>query len=105
MLTGTEVLDRGLFTKLKGSYAHKLDDNGEVQYQARVIAVKGKELRLQFFEWFMGEPSDQGWVTQLEFEKWRFYDSEDEWRKRGTASNRRLVDKAEQRLNAGEMTL
>ena len=92
MITGAQVLEQGLFNKLKGSFAHKLDGEGEIANQCTVLQTKGKLMEVQYYDWFIGAESERGWVSQLEFDYWVFYDSEVDWRRRGQESNTRLQE-------------
>ena len=81
MITGAQVLEQGLFNKLKGSFAHKLDGEGEIANQCTVLQTKGKLMEVQYYDWFIGAESERGWVSQLEFDAWVFW-----WCKQGVTA-------------------
>ena len=82
MITGQQVLEnQKLFKRLKDSHFHKLDEQGKIQHQGCVLAVKGKMFQVQRYDWLVGAPVEHTtWVSQLELELYRFYDSDVEMR-------------------------
>ena len=43
---------------LVGKYLHTLDENGEIDWQGRIIGMDGDMARVQLFSWWFGEPTN-----------------------------------------------
>jgi hypothetical protein len=80
MVTGEQILgDRRLLKRLSGSYCHKLDETGAIEYQGYVKRVRRDVIVVGLFEWFTGHESMETTVSLLEFERWCFYDNKSEF--------------------------
>lgn len=61
---------------LIGSYFHTWDDDGTLNEQGRVLSRHADGYYLvQFYEWFMGEPSSRQLRAFESMVSWTFYDS------------------------------
>lgn len=66
--------------KVGGEWVHFLKD-GRINRQARIIDARKSdtEVRLVYFEWFMGAPNNNVWLRANELEGCNFYQDHDLW--------------------------
>ena len=100
MITGTEVLERGLWGQLAGAFAHKLEPSGRIRNQCVVLEVNDTHIEVQYFNFSFGEPTNTGLVSRLDFERWRFYGDQEEWMSAYRADCRRYEEETQRQLQA-----
>jgi hypothetical protein len=63
-----------------GKFFLSYHPDGVVRWQGQVSAqLSPNRFRIQLFEWFLGEPSEQRVVSLSQMRGWSFYDSADAW--------------------------
>jgi hypothetical protein len=65
---------------LLGKWFHTVTENGTINYQGKVLRQEGGRYFIQLYDFVMGEPTTQRYLTQKEAESAQFYDSNEAMR-------------------------
>jgi len=96
MITGDEVI-RNFHKRdsLVNSFFLKWMDKqeGEPDYQGRVLDVDAEYLHVQYFSWLTGEGSDIGKVANMELDHYVFFDSTVEMKSKAKHSMKEVINR------------
>ena len=66
---------------LKGKFGHRYEDNA-ITWQGRILGqVQDTRYLVQLYSWIDGDETDQVLVPIEQLDNWKFYDTEEDWKR------------------------
>lgn len=64
--------------QIAGMWFHSFMEDGKIQYQGQICSVSYEYCVVQFYDFFIGAPSNKKLVPLIEVTKWNLYEDNEE---------------------------